>query len=240
MSFLITIFNEIIFRPLINFLVVVLNFLPGSDLGFAIIVVTIITRFLLYPLSHKALKSQKQMANLQPQLKEIQKKYKNNKEAQSKAIMKFYKENNVSPFSGCLPFLVQLPLIIGLYRVFLSDLTPEGLSGLYSFVAAPAYIDTMFLGFLNLAESSLVLAILAGFSQFLLSKSTFAQRKKIGAANTGKKGDFQSMMGTQMTYVLPVVTIFIAQSFPSGLVLYWFITTVFSFVQQYVINKTVN
>ena len=136
MGFLITIFNEIIFRPLINLLVVVLNFLPGNDLGFAIIVVTLVTRFLLYPLSHKALKSQRQMANLQPQLKEIQKKHKKNREAQSRAIMEFYKENKISPFSGCLPFLVQLPLIIGLYRVFLSDLTPEGLSGLYSLAVA--------------------------------------------------------------------------------------------------------
>lgn len=239
MDILITVFNEIIFRPLINFLVVILNFLPGSNLGLAIIVVTLIARFLLYPLSHKALKSQRQMANLQPQLKEIQKKHKNNKEARSRAIMEFYKENKVNPFSGCLPFLVQLPLIIGLYRVFLSDLTPEGFSGLYSFVSTPEFVNTMFLGFLNLSEPSLALAILAGFSQFLLSKSIFSQRKKIGIATTSKKGDFQSMMGTQMTYVLPVVTVFIAQSFPSGLVLYWFVTTVFSFAQQYVINKTV-
>ena len=87
MSFLITIFNETIFRPILNLLVAVLNVLPGNDLGWAIIIVTILARVILFPLSHKALKSQKRLAEFQPQLKSIQKKYKNDKQKQSQAVM---------------------------------------------------------------------------------------------------------------------------------------------------------
>ena len=234
MNVLILIFNETIFRPILNLLIIVLNVLPGNDLGWSIIIVTLLTRLVLFPLSHKALKSQKRLAELQPQLKDIQKKYKNDKQKQSQAVMEFYKKQNINPFSGCLPFLVQLPIIIGLYRVFLVELTPKNLTGLYSFVASPLYINTNFLGVVNLLETSMVLALLAAFAQFLVSKITFNQKKKMGSQPTS---GLQGMMGKQMTYILPFVTFFIARSFPAGLVLYWFTTTVFSFGQQYMINS---
>jgi len=117
MDFLITIFNETLYRPLFSLLVWVYNTIPGHDLGIAIILVTIFLRIVLYPLSHKALKSQKALQELQPKIKEIQKKFKD-KQEQAKATMEFYKENKINPFSGCLPLLIQLPILIGLYRVF--------------------------------------------------------------------------------------------------------------------------
>ncbi|OGZ63057.1 MAG: hypothetical protein A3H51_01060 [Candidatus Spechtbacteria bacterium RIFCSPLOWO2_02_FULL_38_8] len=234
MNFLITAFNEIIFRPILNLLVFVIDVIPGSDLGLAIILVTVAVRILLYPLSHKALVSQKKISQLQPKLKEIQKKYKDDRQKQSEAVMAFYKENNMNPFAGCLPFLIQLPIIIGMYRVFLTELSLET-DGLYSFVSAPLYIHTNFLGLINLLEPSVILALLAAFAQFMVSRITFAKRQKLGPSVSGLQG----MMGKQMMYVLPLVTFFIAQNFPAGLVLYWFITTVFSFGQQILINKAI-
>jgi YidC/Oxa1 family membrane protein insertase len=231
---MVALFNTIIFEPLLNFLVVVTNFLPGNDLGFAIIIVTVIIRVLIYPLSGKALKSQKRLTELQPKIKEIQNKHKNDRQKQSQAIMEFYKKEGINPFAGCLPLLIQLPIIIGLYRVFLVDLSTSEINEyLYSFVAAPEVIHTNFLGLVELTQPSLVLAVLAGLSQFVLSKLTFKQRKKTGLS---LDGGIQAMMVTQMTYVLPVVTVFIAQSFPAGLVLFWTATTLFSLGQQYVIN----
>lgn len=235
MSFLSIIFNESIIRPLLNLLVGVINFLPGNDFGLAIIIVTLLSRILFYPLSYKALKSQKALAKLQPKLKEIQNKHKNNREDQSKAIMELYKENKINPFSGCIPILIQLPLLIGLYKVFLSDLSPDGIQGLYSFVSAPEHINTTFLGVLNLTQPSLILAICAGLAQFLLSKSTFAKKKQIGITSGTK--DFQNIFGKQMMYVFPFITVFIARTFPAGLALYWLVTTLFSFGQQYIINR---
>ena len=234
---LLTIFNEIIFRPILNLLIFIVDYLPGHSLGWAIVAVTVITRLILFPLSHKALSSQKKMSQLQPQLKEIQKEFKDDRQKQSQAVMEFYKKNNINPFAGCLPFLIQLPIIIGLYKVFSIQLTPETLNGLYSFVGAPSGINTNFLGLVPLTEVSMVLAFLAAFSQFMVSRITFSQRKKIGTS--GNSG-LQGMMGKQMIYVLPLVTFFIAQSFPAGLVLYWFVTTVFSFAQQLFINKSLN
>lgn len=232
MNTLVTIFNEIIFRPILNLLVFVVDIVPGSDLGLAIILVTILVRFVLYPLSRKALVSQKKISGLQPKIKEIQKKHKDDRQKQSEAVMKFYKENNINPFAGCLPFLIQLPIIIGMYRVFLSDLSLK-VDGLYSFVSAPLYIHTNFLGFINMLEPSVVLALCAAFAQFMVSKITFSKKQKLGSPVSGLQG----MMGKQMLYVLPLVTFFIAQSFPAGIALYWFITTAFSFGQQALINK---
>ncbi|MDX1535232.1 MAG: YidC/Oxa1 family membrane protein insertase [Candidatus Spechtbacterales bacterium] len=236
MDILLTIFNNLIFQPIVNLLVIFIDILPGANLGVAIILVTVLIRLALFPLSYKALKSQKELSTLQPKIKEIQKKHKKDKEAQSRAIMEFYKEHKINPFSGCVPFLIQLPIILGMYRVFLTELEPGNIEGLYSFVSQPEYINTMFLS-INLAEQSLILAILAGLAQFVLSKTTFSQKKKIGKTKSGSQPDFQKIMGKQMTYILPFITIFIARSFPAGLVLYWFTTTVFSFGQQYSINK---
>jgi len=120
--------------------------------------------------------------------------------------------------------------------VFLAELTIENLSGLYSFVSVPTAIHTDFLGIINLLEPSIILALLAASAQFILSKTMFSKRKQMGTTATS---GMQAMMGKQMIYVLPLVTFFIAQSFPAGLVLYWFITTVFSFGQQLVINKSI-
>jgi len=183
MDFLITIFNETLYRPLFSLLVWVYNTIPGHDLGVAIILVTIFLRIVLYPLSHKALKSQKALQELQPKIKEIQKKFKD-KQEQAKATMEFYKENKINPFSGCLPLLIQLPILIGLYRVFLTGLNPESLEVLYPFIQNPGELNPMFVGLLDLSLPSHPLAILAGLSQFLQSKATF-QKKNDGGGTSG-------------------------------------------------------
>ncbi|MEX0878069.1 MAG: YidC/Oxa1 family membrane protein insertase [Candidatus Spechtbacterales bacterium] len=249
MNFIITIFNETIFKPILNFLLVIVDFIPGNDLWIGIILVTIIIRLFLYPLSYKALKSQRELTKLQPEIKKIQKENKDDKQKQSMAVMALYKEKGINPFAGCLPFIIQIPVIIGMYRVFLVELRGgDALQGLiYPFVTVSDNINASFFNIGVITEIgplSLVFGILAGFAQFVLSKLTLAQKDKTGLpvrTKSKKSGapDFQNMMGKQMTYVLPFVTIFIAQSFPAGLALYWFVTTLFSIGQQYVINKSV-
>lgn len=234
MEFIIAIFNETLYRPLFNLLIWIYNIIPGHDFGVAIILLTVFLRLVLYPLSHKALKSQKALQELQPKIKEIQKKHKN-KEEQAKATMAFYKENKVSPFSGCLPILVQLPLLIALYQVFLKGFNAENLEVLYSFVSNPGSVNPMFLGLVNLANPSPIFAILAGFSQFLQSKAMFKQKK---GADAGGLGDFSKIMSKQMTYMMPLFLVFIAWNLPSGLALYWIVTMLFSLLQQLVVNKS--
>ncbi|HDY72622.1 MAG TPA: membrane protein insertase YidC [bacterium] len=160
-----TLFNEVLYRPIFNALVFLYNIVPGHDFGIAIILLTILIRVILLPLSSKSIKSRQAMSVLQPKIKEIQKKFKT-KEEQTQGMMKLYKEEKVNPLSGCLPLLVQFPILIALYRVLINVLKPESLVALYSFVGNPGFINPSFLGILDLSKASPVLAILAGISQF--------------------------------------------------------------------------
>ena len=238
MELILTIFNESLTRPVFNLLVWIYNIVPGQDFGIAIIIVTVLLRVLLYPLSDKALKSQKALQALQPKIKEIQKKFKN-REEQAKVMMEFYKEHKVNPFSGCLPLLIQLPLLIALYRVFLTGLDPDSLESLYSFVQSPGALNPMFLGFVNLGQPSHALAILAGASQFLQAKTAFQQAPGMGVT-AGKGADFSKSMQQSMIYMMPLFMVFIAWNLPAGLALYWVVTMLFSLGQQVIINKTFN
>lgn len=235
MDLLIIAFNEILYRPLFNALVWLYNILPGHDLGVAIIILTVVIRLLLYPLTQKGIKSQKALTELQPKIKELQKKYKS-KEEQARAMMELYRQHKINPLSGFLPLLIQLPILIALYRVFLGGLDPERLNGLYSFIAQPETLSPMFLGIINLAERNMVLAVLAGFLMFIQSKMMLAkkQTQKSGLKIGGR--DFSSMMGQQMTYFMPLLTVLIAWGLPAALPLYWIIITLFGIGQQYLIT----
>ncbi len=233
MEAIILIFNEILYRPIFNLLVWTYNIIPGHDLGVAIILVTVFLRVILYPPSHKALKAQKALQDLQPKIKEIQAKYKE-KEAKAKAMMQFYKEHHVNPLSGCLPLLIQLPILFALYRVFLTGLNGKSLEALYPFIQTPEILNPLFLGVLNLTEPSRMLAVLAGVSQFLQGKSMFVQHAQTGASSS----DFSNMMSKQMIYMMPLFMVFIAWKLPAGLALYWVVTTLFSLGQQMIINKS--
>jgi YidC/Oxa1 family membrane protein insertase len=233
MEFFIGIFNEVLFRPVFNLLVFTYNNIPGHDFGIAIIAVTVVLRILLYPLSDKALKSQKKLQDLQPRIKELQKKYKE-KEEQAKAVMQFYKENQINPLSGCLPILIQLPLLIALYRVFLVGLEPQSLDMLYPFVYNPGSLNPIFMGLVDLSQPSHVLAILAGVFQFLQAKT--ANISQMGQGG-GVGGDFAKSMGHSMVYMMPLFMIFIAWNLPAGLALYWVATMIFSIGQQFAVYK---
>lgn len=225
-------FHEVLYRPLLNALIFLYNIIPGHDLGVTIIVLTVIIRFLLYPLSKKAIESQRALSRLQPKIKELQKKFKNDKEAQTKAVMGFYREHKINPFGGCLPLLIQLPIFIALYRVFISGLTPESLGGLYPFVQNPGSINTTFLRIIDLSlRHNIPLCILAGGLQFIQSKMMQPKQSK-----KGDKG-MASAMGQQMTYFLPIFTVYIAYILPAALALYWVVITLFAIFQQWFMSK---
>ena len=233
MELLITLFNQILYQPLFNGLIWLYNVIPGHDLGIAIIVLTTLIRLILYPLSQKAIRSQKAMAKLQPEIKEIREKHKD-KQEQAKAMMDLYKKYKINPLSGCLPILIQFPILIALYRVFFTGLDPQKLDGLYSFVTRPETLNTMFLGILDLSQRSVVLALLAGLFMFIQSKMLMPQKmmKQGGGLKIGSV-DFSSLMSQQMTYFMPLITVFIAWSLPAALPLYWIVITLFGIIQQY-------
>ncbi len=229
MEIFITIFNETLYRPLFNALVFIYNIIP--DLGIAIIVLTSIIRLILYPFSKKAVRSQKEISQLQPKIKEIQKKHPN-KEEQARALMSLYQKHRINPMAGCLPILIQLPILIALYRVFFTGLDAHNFDLLYNFVQEPASFNVMFLNLVDLSQKSIIFAFLAGILQFFHSKMVMP--KKGSSAQKGKVGgiDVSSILSSQMTYFMPLLTFFIALNLPAALPLYWSVITVFGIIQH--------
>lgn len=230
-------FHTILYQPIFNALVWFYNIIPGKDIGLAIIAITIVIKLILYPLSLKMIKSQRALQELQPKMDELKKKYKDNPQEMTKATMALYKEQNVSPFSSCLPLLIQLPFLIAVYQVFRKGLTnAQSLDILYPFVSNPGTINSISLGLVDLAKPNFILAVLAGAAQFWVSRMliTKKQPKVPGAKDEG----MTAMMNKQMVYFMPVITVFIGLSLPGGLMVYWFITTVLTgFQQMYFFKK---
>ncbi len=236
-EWLIHFFYITLYQPLFNALVLLYNYIPGKDFGVAIIFLTLAIRTILYPVSVKAVKSQKNLQKLQPKIQEIQKKYKDDKEKLAKETLELYKREKINPFSGILISLIQIPILIALYRVFWSGLNPEELSNLYQFVLNPGQLNPFFLGIIDLSKPNIFLAILAGLTQYFQSKMLIP---KISKNNPKKEGDFSEIMQKQMVYFLPGFTIIILLGLPSALGLYWAVSGVFSIIQQYFILKQNN
>lgn len=206
----------------------------------AIIVLTLLVRLIFMPLSVKALRSQKLMARLQPKIKELQMKHKDDKAAQAQAVMALYKENKVNPASGCLPLIVQLPVLFALYKAFANGFKPESLGLLYGFISNPDAINSISFGFFDLSKNSPILAVISGAFQFLHSKLSFAKQesdKNLDAGSSLKSSFDMGAMNKQMLYFFPIMIIIIGWKLPAGLVLYWAVTTLFSTFEQLYINK---
>ncbi|MDD4607178.1 MAG: YidC/Oxa1 family membrane protein insertase [Patescibacteria group bacterium] len=231
------IFNTVLYQPIYNLLIFFYNIVPGHDIGVAIILLTIVIKLILYPLSLKSIKAQKAMKELQPKIQELQKKYKDKKEELARKTMELYKQEKVSPMSGCLPLLLQLPFLIAVYQVFRAGLNSADFSLLYPFVQNPGTIETRMFGleFLNLANPIWLFAVVAGLAQFWQTKMLSTQQPPVGIADkTGAKDEnVAAIMNKQMQYMMPAVTVIIGLSLPGGLTLYWMLSTLLMVAQQY-------
>lgn len=241
-------FHELIYQPIYNVLIFLYNIIPGGDFGVAIIAVTILLKSALIPLSKKQIQSQKRMQEIQPELKKIQSKYKDDKEKQTKEVMKFYKENKVNPFSGCFPIIVQLIFLIAIYRVII-NISNAGLiingEDLYSFVKSPGEIKHMFIGVIDLLKPSIPIAILAAAAQFWQTKLMMNKTKRNNELSKIEKDklaepDFSEIMNKQMLILGPALTLFIGIKFAAALSVYWLFSTLFSVFQQLYIFKKEN
>lgn len=234
------VYTEILFRPILNLLVGITNILPGHSVGWAIVIVTIIVRLVLLPsFLHQARsmrKNQDKMKEIQHRIDEIKKKHKNDKAKQGEETMKIYREAGINPASGCLPLLVQLPILIALYRVFFLGLTPDSYQFLYTFVAEPSALHFAFFG-IDLGAPSLLLGVIAGIFQFIQMKYLSPQPQSSPGANEDAAKMMESMQ-KNMTYIFPAMTVFIALRLPAALALYWTISTLFGIVQQIIVKRS--
>lgn len=233
------VFNEVLYRPLFNLLIWLYDVIPGADIGFAIVALTVIVKLILWPLTQASLKSQKALQDLQPKLDELKEEHKDDKEKLAKAMMELYAKEKVNPLSSCLPILVQIPILIALYQVLSAGLKSESLTALYGFVQNPGTIDAMFLGFVNLAERNIPLAVLAGVFQFWQTRQLMARRppKQVRGTAGAKDEEMLVAMNKSMLYFMPVMTVVIGSSLPGGLTLYWVAINVVSIVQQHFVFR---
>jgi YidC/Oxa1 family membrane protein insertase len=236
-------FSVTLYQPLFNLLIGIYNFIP--DLGIAIILVTVLIRVALLPLSKKSIESQKQMQEVQPEIKKIQEKFKKDKQKQGEAIMNFYREKKINPASGCLPLIVQLIILITLYRVFLAVIDYDSANSiLYAFVNNPMEINKISLGFMDITATgsvNLPLALITAGLQYWQGKMMMqraSKNKPVEKKDDKKEPAFAEVMQKQMLYMGPVLTLVIGLTFPAGLLVYWFVTTLFMVGQQYwILNK---
>lgn len=228
------IFQTFFYQPILNLLIFFYNHVPGHDLGLAIILLTIVIKLVLYPLSRQSIKSQKALQDLQPKLNEIKEKHKGDREALGKATLALYRDNKINPFSSCLPLLVQIPFFFAVFRVFRNELNNHSLDLLYPFLTKPDTLNTFFFGVLDLSQPSKILAILAGLAQFWQTKMLMAKKPSIKAPEA-KDENMAAIMNKQMLYFMPALTVFFGFTFPGGLALYWLVTTLLTVAQQKIV-----
>ncbi|MFH1112148.1 MAG: YidC/Oxa1 family membrane protein insertase [Patescibacteria group bacterium] len=232
-------FTTIFYQPLFNLLIWFYN-LTGSNIAIAIVLLTVIIKLILYPFSKQSIKSQKALQDLQPKINELKEKYKNDKEKMTKEMMALYKQEKVNPFSSCLPLLIQLPFLFAVFQVFREGLKSDGFNLLYPFVANPGQIDPFIFSF-NLSQPIWIFGALAGLAQFWQTK--MLMHKKAAIKSEGAKDEnMAAAMNKQMLYIMPVLTVVFGFSLPGGLMLYWFLNTILTVAQQYIMfgkQKTV-
>ncbi|PIR88974.1 MAG: hypothetical protein COU07_03740 [Candidatus Harrisonbacteria bacterium CG10_big_fil_rev_8_21_14_0_10_40_38] len=231
-------FHEIFYRPLLNALIFLYEHVAFNDFGVAIILLTIIIRLILYPLFYKSFKSQALIQKIQPEIKKIQKEFKDKRDVQAEKLMNLYRDHGISPFSTLFPIfaiIIQLPILIALYRVFLGGITPEVFSDLYSFVAKPDVLNTSLFGLINLENPNILIVGLAAVFQYIQGKVSVASLK---VRSNSPEIEAAERMGKTMVFVGPLLTIVFFYSLPAAIGVYWTTTSVFSILQQLYINKT--
>ena len=226
------IYSALIYKPILNTLVFIYNNISFGDLGLAIIILTILFRLVLYPLFQKQVRYQAVMQRIQPKLKKIQQDHKGNMEKQSAATMALYKEHRINPLSGFLIILVQLPVFIALYHAIGRVFKPEILADLYSFITKPAAINLLFMGFLDLTQPSYFLVGATALAQYIQGKLALGATQASGNSN-----DPAQKIGQSMVWMAPLITVLVFAKLPAAVVLYWFISTIFSIGQQILVNK---
>lgn len=178
-----------------------------GNYGLAIMLLTLIVRVLLYPLTHKQLKSMQQIQKLQPRIKRLQEKYKNDKEKLNQELMKLYKEEGVNPASGCLPLLAQMPILILLFQVLMSH----------------KFESPSFLWIKDLSKPDIVLLVLVVAETFLHQKIT-----------TTVEANPQAKM---MNWIMPIFILLIAYNLPAGVLLYWLTSSLIGLAHQLYVMK---
>ena len=230
---MIEILRILFYYPFVNILTYFTWLVPGHNVAWGIVILTLIVRFALLVPSRKAAESQRKISQLNPLIEDLKKEYADDRQGLAAAQMELYKKNNINPFGSCLLSLIQLPILIILYYAIREGIK-AGSPDLYTWMVRPDIVSTSFFGIelLN-PDKSYILPIIAAGLQFWQMRLVLPKR------NPALKGeeDTTVKMQTNMAYLMPAMTLFVAGNFPAGVALYWIVTTSFSVAQQVQVNK---
>ena len=236
------IWHTIFFDPVYNTLIFFVDVFPLGDVGLAIVATVVVVKLVLFPLSIKAVKTQKIMREIEPKLKELKEKFKDKREEQAKAMMEIYREAGMNPFASIAVMFLQIPFVIALYLAVSSGggiaLPALNIDILYSFIPTPDQVTMIMLGAFDIASKSLPLALVAGITQFISTRYAMpALAPKKADATPNFKDDFARNMNLQMRYVMPVVIVFVAYAFSAAIALYFVVSNLMTLLQEYVVRK---
>ncbi len=234
-------FNTLLIQPIYNVFIFLIGVMPGGDVGLAIVVLTLIIRAVFYPAFASSIKTQMGMQEVQGELDEINKQYKDVPEERARRTMELFKEHKVHPFSGFVALLVQIPVFIALYYAFFrEDLPHIATNLLYSSVHVPQAISLTFLGLIDLmSKHNIILALLVGALQYSVVRLS-VRRMKMGQKKTtaaGQKEAAQKMQQQMMLYFLPTLIAIISYSLPAAVAIYFITGNLVSLTQELVIRR---
>jgi YidC/Oxa1 family membrane protein insertase len=227
-----TLWTNFIYEPIYNTLIFVAQHVTWHDVGLAVILVTIVIRLILLPLSKKSIASQYKMRLLEPKIAAI-KAAGLSKEEEAKKTFELYKTEKMNPFSGCLYILIQLPILLALYFSFARGIDQPG--HLYSFLST-ANLKSTFLGLVDITKPFLPFAILAGVTQAV---QAFLAPAPVTGSGSGFQQQFTKSLSMQTKYILPILIIFISAKLAAAVALYWIVANLFSIGQELYFRKTI-
>ncbi len=229
-------FKPVFYVPLYNSLAFLLQHIPYADLGIAVIILTIVVKLIIFPLNIKGIQTQVKLKLLEPELAAIKEKYKD-KQEQAKQTMLFYQKNKINPFGSILPILVQLPVVLSLYYIFSRSGLPKiDPNLLYSFIHIPDVVNVHFLGLINIAQKSILLAVIVAITQIIQVHFSVPAVKKPKGEPTFKD-DLARSMNLQMRFVLPLITAYIAYITSGAVALYLITSNLFAIGQEIYVRK---
>lgn len=230
-------FHTIVYLPIYNLLIFLEGIIPGGDLGLAVIAATLVVKLLMTPLSLAAAKTQKAMRTLEPELKTLKEKFKDDKEKQAREMFALYKKHGVKPFASILMLFIQIPIVLGLYfvcqGVALSTVDP---SLLYHFIPAPNAISPLFLGLFSVTSMSITLAIFAGATQLIQAWYVIPVPPKSTSATPTMQEEFGRAIALQARFMLPVLIGLFALT-SGAIALYFAASNLFMVAQEFVVRK---
>ena len=232
------VFHIVFYNPLYNALVALVAFIPGGDVGVAVILLTVFIRVILLPFSLSAARTQRAMKMIEPKIKELKETYKDDKEKEAVETLALYREAKINPFASILTAFIQIPVLLALYWVFYYEpFSSIDMARLYSFTPVPHLISLQFLGILSVAGKSLLLAVIAGLTQFQQAHMALSGTMK-PSDTEGMQADFQKIMGVQLKYVFPFIIGAISYSTSGAIALYFITTNLAGSLQEWHVRRT--